>query len=210
MTLKKAAQKFWVSVFTLSCWLKRLGYSYKKRLFVRESNQRKAKSASIIDQYIACPSLVYIDESSIDRLCAKTEGWGRKSEKLVGKKSGKWYQRTNSIAGLVNNTPIAPRGFNGSCEILLFQAWVEKFLIKKLKPGQGVIMDSASFHKSKRSRELIEFVKWSIIFLPPYTPDLNPIKKFWANMKRGIECNILNFKALFDAIPWFFKISNST
>ncbi|GAJ45944.1 hypothetical protein HE1_00852 [Holospora elegans E1] len=50
-------------------------------------------------------------------------------------------------------------------------------------------MDNASFHKSKKSRELIESVKCSIIFLPPYSLDLNPIEKFLAN-KRGIECSI--------------------
>ncbi|GAJ45774.1 hypothetical protein HE1_00083 [Holospora elegans E1] len=69
----------------------------------------------------------------------KDRNWGRNSEKLTGKKSGKHDQRTNSIAGLVNNTPIAPMRFKGSCDTVLFQAWVE-FLIKELKPGQGVIM----------------------------------------------------------------------
>ncbi|WP_407636442.1 transposase [Holospora undulata] len=72
------------------------------------------------------------------------------------------------------------------------------------------MMDNVSFHRSEKSRELIESVKCSIIFLPPYSSDLNPIEKFWANMNRGIECNILNFNALFDAISWLFKISNST
>ena len=50
-----------------------------------------------------------------------------------GKKSGKYYQRTNIIAGLVNNKSIAPMVFNGSCETILFEIWVEKFLIKELK-----------------------------------------------------------------------------
>ena len=95
--------------------------------------------------------------------------------------------------------------FNGSCDTLLFEAWVEKFLIKELKPGQVVTMDNASFHKSKRTKELIESVTCSIIFPPPYSPDFNLIEKFWANMKRSIECNILNFNTLFDAISWFFK-----
>jgi transposase len=60
-------------------------------------------------------------------------------------KSGKYYERTNIIAGLVNNNPIAPMVFNGSCNTLLFEAWIEKFLIKELKPGQVVIMDNCKF-----------------------------------------------------------------
>lgn len=159
---------------------------------------------------IASKSLVYIDESGIDMTICKERGWGPKGKKLVGKKSGKYYERTNIIAGLVNNKPMAPMIFNGSCNTLLFETWVEEFLIKELKPGQVVIMDNASFHKSKKTRELIESVKCRIIFLPPYSPDLNPIEKFWANMKRWIEHNIINFNALFDAISYFFKMPNST
>ncbi len=100
--------------------------------------------------------------------------------------------------------------FNGSCNTELFNTWVEKFLIKELKPGQSVVMDNASFHKSQRTRELIESVGCKLIFLPPYSPDLNPIEKFLANMKRWIEYNITSFTQLYDVIVCFFKISNST
>ena len=89
---------------------------------------------------------------------------------------GNTYERTKIIAGLVNNKPIEPIVFNESCDTLLFEAWVEKFLIKELKPGQVVIIDNASFHKSKKTKELIESVTCSIIFLPPYSPDFNPIE----------------------------------
>jgi transposase len=100
--------------------------------------------------------------------------------------------------------------FNGTCNTNLFETWVEKFLIKELKLGQVVIMDNASFHKSQKTRELIESVGCKIIFLPPYSPDLNPIEKLWANMKQWLEYNIVNFTELYDSISWFFKISNST
>ena len=93
------------------------------------------------------------------------------------------------IAGYVNKQSIAPLVFNGSCNTKLFEAWVEQFLIKELKPGQFVVMDNASFHKSQKTKELIESVGCKVIFLPPYSPDLNPIEKFWANMKRWIEYN---------------------
>jgi len=82
----------------------------------------------------------------------KDRGWGKRSEKLLGKKSGKYYERTNIIAGYVNKKAIAPMVFNGSCNTTLFETWVKEFLIKALKPGQVVIMDNASFHKSKKQK----------------------------------------------------------
>jgi len=80
-----------------------------------------------------------------DRECAQ------RSKKLLGKKSGNYYKRTNIIAGYVNHKSIAPMVFNGSCNTQLIEAWVEQFLIKELKLGQVVIMDNASFHKSQKS-----------------------------------------------------------
>ena len=100
--------------------------------------------------------------------------------------------------------------FNGSCNTELFNNWVEHFLIKELKPGQIVIMDNAAFHRSQKTKDLIESVGCKIIFLPPYSPDLNPIEKFWANMKRWIKNKINQFDKLYDAIACFFKISNPT
>jgi len=106
-----------------------------------EASEEKRNHYKELIKDIAPDNLVYIDESGIDMTICKERGWGKKSEKLVGRKSGKYYERTNIIAGLVNNNPIAPMVFNGSCNTLLFEAWIEKFLIKELKPGQVVIMD---------------------------------------------------------------------
>ena len=100
--------------------------------------------------------------------------------------------------------------FNGSCNTQLFESWVEQFLIKELTPNQVVIMDNASFHKSQRTRELIESVGCKLIFLPPYSPDLNPIEKFWANMKRWIKDQISSFDKIYEAILAFFNFSIST
>jgi DDE superfamily endonuclease len=79
-------------------------------------------------------SLVYIDESAIDMTICKDRGWGKKSEKLIGKKSGKYYERTNIIAGYINKKSIAPMVFNGTCNTQLFEVWVEQFLTKELRP----------------------------------------------------------------------------
>ncbi len=154
--------------------------------------------------------LVYIDESGIEMGIHKEKSWSIKGKTVLAKKSGKYYERTNIIAGLVRNKSIAPMVFNGSCNTKVFNSWVENFLIKELKSGQFVVMDNASFHKSQKTRELIESVGCKIIFLPPYSPDLNPIEKFWANMKRWIRSQITQFAHLYDALVKFFNTQIST
>jgi transposase len=145
-----------------------------------------------------------MDESGIDMNIVKERGWGPKSELLQGKKSGKYYERMNIIAGLNMNKPLAPMLFNGTCDTRLFEKWTEEFLIKELRPGQYVIMDNASFHKSQRTKELIESVGCKLIFLPPYSPDFNPIEKFWANMKRWIKSKIDLVGDMYQTIAEFF------
>jgi transposase len=86
----------------------------------------------------------------------------------------------------------------------LFEDWVEQFLIKELTAGQVVIMDNAAFHKSQKTKELIESVGCAVIFLPPYSPDLNPIEKFWPNMKRWIKDKMFEFAQLYEVIKQFF------
>ena len=100
--------------------------------------------------------------------------------------------------------------FNGSCNTEIFNSWVENFLIKELVPGQYVVMDNASFHKSQKTKALIESVGCKVIFLPPYSPDLNPIEKFWAIMKRWIRNRISGFDQLYDALVNFFNAQIST
>jgi transposase len=68
-------------------------------------------------------------------------------------------------------------------------------------------MDNASFHKSQKIRDLIESVGCRLIFSPPYSPDLNPIEKFWANMKRWIKSKISKFRQLHKALQYFFLIT---
>lgn len=100
--------------------------------------------------------------------------------------------------------------FYRSCNTRVFEAWVEQFLIKELEPGQVVVMDNAAFHKSANTRALIESVGCELLFLPPYSPDLNPIEKFWANMKRWIKRHIIHFDKLYDALVKFFTGANPT
>lgn len=147
-----------------------------------------------------------MDESGIDMNICKDRGWGFRGKKLISKKSGKHYERTNIISGYVNNESIAPLLFNGTCNRLLFEEWVEKCLTKELKSGQVVVMDNAAFHKSDKVKDLIESVGCELIFLPSYSPDFNPIEKYWANLKRFVKQQISHSKTVYDAIHHFFLL----
>lgn len=104
---------------------------------------------------------------------------------------------------------LAPMIFNGTCHTKSFEAWVKKFLIKELKAGQTVILDNATFHKSERTKNLIESAGCELLFLPPYSPELNPIEKLWANLKRWIKKYFPVMQDTYFAIQLFFTILNS-
>jgi transposase len=123
---------------------------------------------------------------------------------VIGFVAGKKFQRTNIVAGYANGKTIAECLYNYTTDGKVFNAWVEQSLVVALKPGQVVLMDNAAFHKHRRTREAIEAAGCSLIFLPPYSPDLNPIEKFWANLKRKLSHILHLFPSLFDAIQYAF------
>ena len=124
--------------------------------------------------------------------------------KIYGAISGKRYARESFIAAQVGPSIIAPFCYTGTCDTLLFNLWLKDFLLPSLRPGQVVIMDNAGFHKSQDSRALIERAGCKVLFLPPYSPDLNPIEMFRANFKKMIQNNLKKFKILAEAIDFSF------
>lgn len=123
---------------------------------------------------------------------------------IYGATSGLRYARESFIAAKIESHILAPFCYKGTCDTSLFNTWLKDFLIPELRPGQVVIMDNASFHKSKESQRLIESVGCRILFLPPYSPDLNPIEIFWANFKKMVQINLEKLKTLDKAIDFSF------
>lgn len=109
------------------------------------------------------------------------------------------------VAGWCNRDVVAPMTFKGYCNTELIEAWVEQILVPELKPGQVVVMDNASFHKSNRIQMLIEQAKCRLLFLPPYSPDFNKIEKFWARLKGFLGKSIQASDNLWDAVDDAFR-----
>jgi len=100
---------------------------------------------------------------------------------------GHYTKRISMIAGLCAKELMAPFMFEGHCNTTVFELYVEHILVPTLEVGMVVIIDNASFHKSKKIRLLIEGVGARLVFLPPYSPDLNPIEKWWHKIKTSIR-----------------------
>lgn len=91
------------------------------------------------------------------------------------------------IAGLLGKKLIAPWMFEGYTDTDVFNVWIEHVLRPELPPGHTVILDNASFHKSAKTRALIESAGCTLFFLPSYSPDFNPIEEWWAILKTKIK-----------------------
>jgi putative transposase len=100
---------------------------------------------------------------------------------------GHYTKRISMIAGLCNKNFMAPFMFEGHCNTTVFELYIKHILAPQLEAGMVVVIDNASFHKSKSIRQLIEDAGAKLIFLPPYSPDLNPIEKWWHKIKTAIR-----------------------
>ena len=114
-------------------------------------------------------------------------GWSKRGQKFDSLKSGRRTGRVNMIAAYCQKQLFAPFTVEGSCNRTVFETWLETCLIPTLQPGQVVIMDNATFHKGGRIQELIESAGCRLLYLPPYSPDLNRIEKCWAWLKSRIR-----------------------
>ena len=131
--------------------------------------------------------IVYSDETGIDDNEVSPTGWAPKGKRCYALKKGERKTRYNITAALNGNSLFAPFLFEGYSNSVVYETYVEKILAPSLKPGMVVVIDNARFHKSKKIAELIENVGCRILFLPPYSPDFNPIEHFWAAVKSAIR-----------------------
>ncbi len=128
--------------------------------------------------------LVFIDETWAKTNMTPTHGWSRKGQPLLAKAPGGHWLTMTFIAALRHDGITAPCVFDGPINGERFLAWVEQALLPTLKPGDIVIMDNLSSHKSAAVRQAIRGAGARLFFLPPYSPDLNPIEQVFSKLKR--------------------------
>jgi transposase len=171
----------------------------KKTFGYKEANAKKREQFLEEIKEIDPKMIVYSDETGIDDNEVPSMGWAPRGERCHAEKKAERKTRYNITAALNLNMLFAPFLFEGYSTADVYETYVEQVLAPNLKPGMVIVIDNARFHKSKKVIELIEAVGCRIIFLPPYSPDFNPIEHWWTAVKNAIRKTAEGLKDFYEA-----------
>ena len=131
--------------------------------------------------------LFYLDESGAQTNLTRSYGRAPLGERLVGTKPNGHWSSLTMICAILYDRVAAPMVLDGAMNQLTFQGYVDWLLVPELQPGDTVVMDNLSSHKSAAVQTSIEARGAKLLFLPPYSPDLNPIEKMWSKVKAHLR-----------------------
>jgi transposase len=138
----------------------------------------------VAQMHIDPRQVVFIDETWAKTNMTRTYGRAPLGSRLIEKTpSGRW-QTTTFLGALRAEGFVAPLTVDGAINGPIFRAWVEQHLAPTLRPGDIVVMDNLSSHKVAGVRQVIEAAGAELRYLPPYSPDLNPIELAFSKLKK--------------------------
>jgi transposase len=131
--------------------------------------------------------LLFFDESGINLSMARRYARAAGGQRAVGFVPKNWGESVTIVAGIGLRGVIAPLVLNGSLDGVGFDAYIEQFVLPHVEPGDILVFDNLGAHKSLKAKKLIESKGASLLFLPPYSPDLNPIELAWSKLKTALR-----------------------
>ena len=184
----KARLQTHLSIQTLCRALKVLKMTFKKKVLVAAEQERPDVALKRIDWRsnelnIDPEHLVFIDETSAKTNMTRTRGRSLKGTRLVARVPHGHWKTTTFVAALRSSGLTAPMVVDGAINGAIFLAYVQQQLVPTLSKNDIVVMDNLSSHKVAGVREAIEAVGAKVAYLPPYSPDLNPIETVFSKFK---------------------------
>ena len=147
-----------------------------------------------------------MDESGIDTYLYREYGYAPRGQQVFGQVRGRKYQRCGIVAAQMGDRILAPFQYNGTMDSRLFEFWFSNQLLPSLEQGTVIVMDNASFHSKKRLLLAAQNAGCRVLFLPPYSPELNPIELFWAWLKRFLRKILPSAPSFDDALCTAFHL----
>ena len=141
----------------------------------------------------------------------RLHGWAKRGRRLVDKVPHGHWQTATFLAALRSDRIEAPCLFDGPINGERFRAWVEQVLVPTLRPDDIVVLDNLGSHKGKAVREAVKDAGAHLLFLPKYSPDLNPIEQLFAKLKTRVrKAAPRTFDAIADALANALGATNPT
>ncbi len=143
----------------------------------------RAAWRSLVAGEIYAEQLVFVDEMGANISLAPVYAWSRRGERAYASVPRNWGKNITLLASMTLEGMGECLAVEGSTTTAVFEAYLERVLVPSLRPGQVVVMDNLSAHKGSRVRDLIESKGCELLYLPPYSPDFNPIEEAFAKIK---------------------------
>jgi transposase len=144
----------------------------------------RAAWRALVAQGLDAGQLVFVDEMGTNTSLAPLYAWSRRGERALASVPRNWGANVTTLLASMSAEGIGPcLAVEGPTTREVFEAYLERVLAPSLRPGQVIVMDNLSSHKGSRVRELIEERDCELMYLPPYSPDLNPIEEAFAKLK---------------------------
>jgi transposase len=131
--------------------------------------------------------LIFIDESGLSTKMARLRGWAPRGHRCLAAIPHGHWKTVTFVGGLTLGGFIAPMLLDGPMDDEVFRAWCEQMLAPLLRPGHIVVMDNLAAHKVVGVRRAIEARGATLLYLPPYSPDHNPIENAFAKLKAHVR-----------------------
>ena len=152
-----------------------------------ERDERRRRAFARYVRGIVAERFVFVDECSTNISLSPIYARAPKGQRARGKAPRNWGKNVSLVCAIDSGGVKGSIGVEGAVDAKVFEAYVERFLAPELKGGQIVVMDNLSVHKSKRVKRLIEEAGAKLLFLPPYSPDMNPIEEAFSKLKAALR-----------------------
>ena len=133
------------------------------------------------------PHVYFLDESGVDHRLYRPYARAPRGEKVYAEVSGARRGRTSIISACRGGRLVSPVVFEGYCDGDMARAYFGQSLLPSIPGGSVIVLDNAAFHRSPALLALVQAAGCSLMFLPTYSPDLNPIEHVWAALKKLIQ-----------------------
>lgn len=150
------------------------------------SSERDEQRRGAFKEYvrnIVAQRFVFVDECSTNIALSPIYARAPKGQRALGKAPRNWGKNISLVCAIDHQGVKPSMSVQGAVDTRAFESYLEHFLVPNLKRGQIVVMDNLSVHKSSRAQRIIEEAGATLLFLPPYSPDYNPIEEAFSKVK---------------------------